>query len=431
MQGGGPRESSIIQVVGKTQVSDLLRSAMRPKRRSWVVCGLLVAVVAAGAQSARAAAVQFTLSGTAGIEHNTNARQRPDADSPSSGDRSDAAARLGVNLGLHLGGEGPLQATVRAGLLDADFNHFDTLNHRDHDVGAMVVWRPIELFDLNVDTSQTREPVNISDTGGVETTQQTVRRATGTLNLRPTPQWELGVSPIWSRTRTPLETAGDFELREDGGQLSIAFIGAGRWIPSISASRLEGRNYNIENGTRYRDRIIEGTLGIQATEASSFRLAIGQTRRSTSLVDSATDPQALAIEGSDSAITGSLDLFRRLTAKTSLNLTAYRRVQQYDAGINTAVSTGVVAGVAWAPTQKISVTLDGGFNWESIDDMQAGSLLVQRKDFVRVFAAGVTYAPMRRLSLRSYVSRNIRTSNVQSFRFNNTIVGLELTASVD
>jgi hypothetical protein len=384
------------------------------------------------------AAIDVSASATVGAEYNSNAFELSEAEAPpveSGGNahRSDVSRRLSVNFGVGLIGstDGPIRVQLDANLIDAGFDRFDTISRRDHDVGVTLEWKPIQQpFDVSLKASHSRTPIQLADVVGEQATQQTALRTQGTLGLRPTPRWQVGLTPAWSEVRTPLPDAQDFKFRETSGSVSLGFLGAGRLVPGVAVTESQGRNSGIDNATRYRQRSVQATFNYAATAASTFALSLGHTRRTTRFREPSEDPADLGNEDSDSAFTGALTFHRQLSVKTGLNISAYRYFQQYDAGVNTTLGTGIGTGVTWAATAKVSATLDAGLNWATIDDVQVGDTFVQRKDLTRSYSLGVSYTLMRRVSLRSYIARSVRTSDVSSAQFNNTLAGLELTATI-
>jgi hypothetical protein len=398
---------------------------------------LFAAACAAGTGPAMAGVnVGVSVGATVGVDYNSNAYNLSSTEeAPGSGgstDRDDFSRRASVdfrfNVGLDGTNDGPVRLQVRAGLVDASFDHFEAISHRDHDVGAILDWRPSRVFDISLETSHSSNPVEIADVGGSENSQQKEFQNRATLRVRPTPQWQIALTPGWKKSTTDLPDAPDFKLREDSGKVALDFLGAGRLVPGVAVSQAKGRYSGIEDPTRYRDRTVQATLNYTATAASTFTFAAGRTQRNTRLIEPSSDPAALAREGGDSAFTGALNFHRQLTVKTGINIAAYRYFQNYDAGVNTSVGTGISTGVTWAATAKISTSLDGGLSWSNIDDIEVEDTLVQRKDLERRLSLGVTYAFTQRFSLRGHFTRSVRTSDVDSAEYRSTAAGVDLTA---
>jgi hypothetical protein len=292
-------------------------------------------------------------------------------------------------------------------------------------------WKPSRVFDVSMSGSQNRLPLGLADVGGDQAVQQQSRQAQGTLRLRPTPSWQLSLTPGWTETKTPLRDAEDFRLRQTTGTASIDFIGAGRLIPGMSVSQSRGRYSGVEDPTRYRDETVQGTLNYQATGFSAFSFAAGRTRRTTHLINPSDDPIALAREGTDGAFTGSASYNRKLSPKTTINLSAFRSFQQYEAGVNTTIGTGYNVGASWAATAKSSLNLNVTYVWSTIDDLPVPGGVVQRKDLVRSYSLSTTYRVTRLVSASAHVTRQIRRSEFWLDQFNGTIVGFDLIASFE
>lgn len=395
---------------------------------------LLAAACAAGAHSA-IAAVDMSANVTVGGQYDTNARQLASIESPPPTEgsiaRDDASTYVTASVNAAAGGEGPLRANVQASYTHSESMRLETLDHDDYSFTAGVDWRPSQVFDVSLLATQDRLPLGLADVGGNEAAPQTTQRYQGTLRLRPTPRWQLSLTPGWNETKTSLPAADDFLLRESSAIASIEFLGAGRLVPGVSATRVEGKYSGVVNPTRYIQQTVHGTVGYRLTEVTAFSLEAGQTWRSTHLREPTSDPGAIANEGSNSAFTGSLSVFRQLTAKTSVNLNVFRNFQLYDAGVNLSIGTGFRAGVNWAATSKVSVALDATHTWSTIDNVEFGGVPIKRKDLVRTYSFGVNYRATRAVSLSTGLTRNVRRSEVWSDQYNSTIANVALSVRFD
>jgi hypothetical protein len=395
---------------------------------------LLAAACAASVPSAMAA-VDMSANVTVGGQYDTNARQLASIESPPPSEgsiaRDDASTYVTASVNATVGGEGPLRAGLGVSYTHSESMRLETLDHDDYSVSAGVDWRPSQVFDMSLLATQDRLPLGLADVGGNESAPQTTQRYQGVLRLRPTPRWQLSLTPGWNETRTRLPEADDFLLRETGAIASVEFLGAGRLVPGISAARLEGKYSGVVNPTRYTQQVVHGTLGYRLTEVTAFSLEAGQTWRDTHLREPSTDPGALANEGSNSAFTGSLSAFRQLTAKTSVNLNVFRNFQLYEGGVNLSIGTGFRAGVNWAATAKVGVTLDATHTWSTIDNVEFGGVPIKRKDLVRTYSFGVNYRATRAVSFSTSLTRNVRRSEVWSDQYNSTIANVALSVRFD
>lgn len=392
----------------------------------------------AGAVSGGSAVAGMDLSAgaTVGIEHNTNVFDlsgREDAAlSGSSDKRSDTANRLTAMVGAKTDDQGPLQADLRAQYSKIDSFHFDSQDRSEYTFTGNLDWKPGTLFDVSLRGSRTRQPLSLADVGGSQATLQTSSEVQGTLRVRPVPSWQIGLTPGWRETRTPLPGAQDFKLRENSGTVALDFLGAGRVVPGISASRAKGVNSAIANPTRYEIESVQGTLNYKATGFSNFSLAAGHTRRQTRLIFPSSDPLALANDRDDSGFTTTIAYQRQLSVKTNLNIAVFREFQQFDVGVNPTVDTGFRGGVSWAPTPKLVFALNTEHRWSTIEGLRVGGSVGQRKDLLRSFGIDAGYLASQRFSLRTYANRRLRNSD-RSYndQFNGWLGGVELTFKVD
>jgi hypothetical protein len=422
-------------MMGATGVTNsILRSRALPTGRS--APAILFAATCIVWIGPAKAAVDLSAGATVGIEHNTNPIQLSNGEAPpfaasGNADRDDTSRQLTANLAAVAGGAGPIQLQLQASFSHVENDRLDTMNHSEYSVGGNLDWKSSQVFDVSLQASQNRAPVGLADVGGEKVTQLTAGQAQGTLRLRPVPSWQISLSPGWNRLELPLPDAPDFQLRATTGSASLDFLGAGLLIPGLSVNESRGTYSGIDNATRYRQRTVQGTLNYQATGLSTFTLAAGHTQRTTHLRIPSSDPVALANEGRNSAFTGRVSYKRQLSVKTGINVSAYRDFQQYDGGVNTTVGTGFNVGVTWVPTVKLSVALDSSFVWSTINGLRIAETVGQRKDLVRSHSLSVDYLAARRVSLRTYVVRIMRTSGDSADQFNGTTVGMQLTARVD
>lgn len=395
---------------------------------------ILLALVGAAA-APPVVAVDFAGSVAVGGQYNTNARQLASFESPLAEDgstaRDDIAMYASANMSASTDGQGPLNAEVQAAYTHSKSTEQESLSRDDYNFSASVDWRPGQLYDVSLRTTLSRLPLDLADIGGDSSVSQTARGAQGTLRLRPTPYWQLSLTPGWSETRTPQENGPSRRLRETSGAASIEFLGAGRLVPGVGASQSENHYSGVVDATEYKQKAIYGTLGYSFTEVTAFSLSAGKTWRTTTLRTSSTDPAATANEGKETAFTGSLSFDRRLTAKTSMNFSVFRGFQVYDAGVNTSVGTGFRAGVTWAATAKISSTLSTAHTWSTIENVPIDGVPVQRKDLERSVSLSTTYLATRLVSVGANVTRNIRNSQIGSDQYNSTIASLFVSVNFD
>lgn len=375
------------------------------------------------------AAVDLSGGVSVGLDYNTNAYERSTREGPIVDDTSTI---MTARVGAKTRGEGPLRAQLQGQYTLVDSFHIDPMDRGQHAFDGSVEWSPIRLFDISVAALHSRLPFSLADGGGERAILQTTSQAQATLRLRPTPRWQIGFTPVWNETKTPLLYAPGFMLRQNSGSVSLDFLGATRLVPGILVTQAKGVNSGIVNATRYKTDTVQGTLNYRVTDITNFSLSLGHSRNTTSLLTPSNSPGALASEGTRSGFSGTLSIQRQLSIKTGMNIRAYRTYQQYDAGVNPAVSTGVGGGLTWAATQRLSVGLDSQYTWTTIEGLQLGGIIGKRKDLLRTYTMSVGYIATRRFSLGIYAARRVRNSgNSFSDQYNGYNGGFTLTVAVD
>jgi hypothetical protein len=401
------------------------------------IAAIVVAMGCIWANSPANAAVDFSAGASYGIQHDTNALALASFESaqpPSTGgnaSKSDTSRQISANLSA-AAGIGSLSTGLTGSATRSEYDRYDAQSRTDYNLSGTLGWAPIRAFDMSLQASQSRTPVTQADVGGDRTVLQTSTQAQVTFRLRPTPRWQLGLTPpAWREEKTPLQTAKDFQLRERTYGATLDFLGAGKLIPGLAATESRSKNSNIANATRYRQQNFQGTLSYSATGYSKFAFGAGYSRRTTHLVEPSTDPAALELEGRQGAFTGNISYFRQLSPKTSATVSAFRSVQQYAAGVNTSLVTGFSGGINWAPTRKISTSFDTSFVWASVDALPVAGTTVQRKDLARSFAFTISYLATRHFGMRASIARRMRNSTVWADQYNGETFGLDITARID
>jgi hypothetical protein len=396
---------------------------------------LLLALLGVAAIPSAMAAVDLSGGVSVGGEYNTNATQLAEFESPAAGDgstaRDDIALYASASVLARTTGQGPLNAEVQAAYTHSESLRQESLSRDDYTFSVSVNWRPSQLYDVTLRGTQNRLPLGLADIGGQSSVAQTSSGVQGTVRVRPTPRWQLSLTPGWTETKTPREDTQTLRLRETSYGASIEFLGAGRLVPGIGASQSQNVYSGVEDATRYKQRAVYGSLGYRFTDVTAFALTAGQTTRTTTLRSTSTDPSAAANAGDESAFTGSLSFNRRLTAKTSVDVSVFRGFQVYDAGVNTSIGTGFRTGVNWAATRKISASLSAAHIWSTIENVPVDGVPIQRKDLERSYSLGTRYLATRLTSISANVTRNIRNSQVGSDQYNSTVASLSLSVSFD
>jgi hypothetical protein len=397
---------------------------------------MFTGLVCALGTSMSLAAVDLSATATVGAEYNSNPIElsKGEADDFKPGGLSeldDVSSVVTAAVSAKTGANGPLRTQLQAMYSHNESRRFNKLGHSDYGLDLNVDWQPGRVFDASLVAGQIRSPIRQADVGSTETAQKTTQNARMTMRLRPTPEWQLSLTPAWNHIELPLTDAPDFRSRETIGSVGIGYLGVGRVVPGIAYDESRTRNSGIGGATRYRQHTVSGTLNFQTPGFSTFSLWLGRSSRVTHLVTPTDDPGALANAGHESAFTGRLTYQRTLSVKTAINLSLFRELQQYEAGVNTTKNTGFTTGITWLPTSRLSLTLDTTYVYSIINDLQVTGSIIKRDDLTRSGSLGVSYRATRLVSVRTYVTHRLRNSTFRASEFSGTIAGLELSAKLD
>jgi hypothetical protein len=408
----------------------------RPLRLSRPFSAILSTLAIAFIAPSAMAAVDFSAGASVGATYDSNARQLASSEAPpvvdgETADRDDISLNASANVAGRIGDQGPLSARFQLSYGHSESLQQDTLSSDNYSFGVGVDWKPSRVFDASIEASQDRLPLGLADFTNTESIPQTTTNVSGALRLRPLVRWQLSLLPGWSESKTRLDGAEDFVLRTETAGVAIDYLGGGRIVPGVGASRSVSTYSGIENATRYEQESVFGSLNYRFTDVTSLAVTAGYTWRDTELREPTTDPAIAAIEGKDSAFTGSLSLNRRLTAKTSINFSVFRGFQVYDGGVNTTVGTGFTAGVSWAATARISTSLTVAHTWSTIDNISVGGTRMERDDLVRTYSLGASYRVTRLVSANANVSRYVRNSELASDQYSGMTAGLSLSVQFD
>jgi hypothetical protein len=398
---------------------------------------LALAIVCALAGSRGAwALTDFSPYATAGIQHNSNVFARSAANPPFA---QAGNTRLDDTIFNYLGGadldiaweRDRLRLNAEAG--HYNFEHFTQLNHTEYKGSADFDWHLGPVVDGSLVYKQTRIMSPLQDTLSDQLELQTERTGTATVRILITPKWRFDVAPTWHELKTPLPQFPGFGLRETGGAAALNYLGINKLTAGFRGEYTAGSYAHIIGATNYHQTTEGLTASYALTGFSSFDGQLGYTQRSSSLANPAdallVGPGGGGFAGRTTALTGALGLTRKLSVKTSVEVRVFRRVESYTAGANSEIGTGGEAGIDWSPDVKFTFNLNYRQETQSIQ----GALVndggvVNRVDHLKTIEFYTKYHVTDWLTLRPYVTRDTRNSNVANVSYNATIVGADLTA---
>jgi hypothetical protein len=121
-----------------------------------------------------------------------------------------------------------------------------------------------------------------------------------------------------------------------------------------------------------------------------------------------------------------------LTGKTSVYVQFQRLINSYVTAGSSEIDVGGLVGAYWQATPKLGVAVNyshvrSNFEGETL----VNALTLGRKDNSSFSTIEVKYQPLRWLTVRPYIKRQVRESSLEQFTYNDTMVGIELLAKRD
>ena len=219
----------------------------------------------------------------------------------------------------------------------------------------------------------------------------------------------------------PIAQSPDFRLQEGLEGIGIKYVGIANLAYGIEATHIDGNYLGVSDASDYKQNTGQFAMKYTLKEVTRLNAAIGYTER--------------AIQGTSTSISGVTGLVgyeRQLTGKTSVNLLFQRAINSYYTAGSSEIDTGGTAGVAWQATPKLGLALSyqrvrSTFEGETLAD----ALTLGRKDNSSYSSFELRYRPFRWFSIRPYIRRQVRTSNIQQFTYNDTSIGIEMLARRD
>jgi hypothetical protein len=399
-----------------------------------VACAALACILGPAARSA----THFEPFATVSFTHNSNVFSRPNDEPPFAVDGNTA---LGDSIRTYLVGAtadfdwGLNRLLLSAAGSHIDYNRFTVLNHNESSFAGTFDWYPNPIIDGDLMYSQKRSMSPLADSLAETLEVQTEKIGSGTMRIHVTPRWRLDLEPTWHQLQSPLQSFPDFGYRESGGAVSINYVGIKKLVAGLQERYVTGSYHGIVNATKYHQETTELTAHYAVSGFSSFDGEVGYTRRTSSLVNPEGSLGAGAglgeFLGAISSYTGSLGFHRQLSVKTGVTLRIFRSVDSYVAGANSQLSSGAEANLKWEPDIRFSVSLRYRIVTQSIEGALAISNFQVRTDHDHVAGLDIEYRALRWLTLRPYVQREVRSSNIHEASYNSSIVGIDLTARLN
>ena len=399
---------------------------------------LVLAAQAVFAAEPDATPIGFSPFATLGYQYDTNVFMRPSGSVLFVGQGSTGLSDSIVSYQggfSETAGAGPQHLSLEADATRDQYDRFSYLNHFDYNFGGLLDWRLGPVVDGTATYRQSRFMADFFNTFSTALLVDTAKNGSVTVRVLITPEWRLDLTPGMQELDTPLVAYPDFRTFDKIGIAGLNYLGFGKLTAGLQFTYDDGRYEGIAAATRYQQREADLTANYKVSGLSTFVASAGYTRRSSEPNPADAVPVSggggligYGSLGETSSATGSVSYNRKLTGKTSVSLTLFRRVDSYSAGANPEVGTGGSVGASWNADPKIIVNLNYGLTREQV---QGGLVVVNAPNLSQRQQNAqfeVRYKLLTWLTVRPYVSWTRQTSTFTLANYSATIVGIDVTA---
>jgi hypothetical protein len=308
-----------------------------------------------------------------------------------------------------------LQATAEVRRID--YRDFSFLGHTEALLNGTFRWAVTSLVDGSAEYRHERRMVPFDELPATvrEILLETEDIGGASLNVQTLDGWRLESRGSLRNLSAPRPGFPELNLREDSIHEALRRT-FGSLALGLDAEYLSGSYTGAgELGTpRYTQTSVLLAAERKVAGLSTFQSAVGYTYRAQSQVG-----------GNVSAVTGTLGYQRDLSSKTSVGVLLTRAINSYVTAAGSEIDTGLSLNANWQATSKIRVTpaytlMHSDFPRLTLDSGPG------RHDRYQVVALDIRYQALSWLLLRTYGRYDLRSSNVPTFGFNASAIGLEL-----
>ena len=373
-----------------------------------------------------AAAVEFVPYGSAQYQHYSNLFEVSGKDEAEAqqGDRQldDTAwqGKAGVEANLR-SGEDRQQLQMIAEGRRLLYSHYSDIDHNEYTLSGKLDWKLGAHTDGNLSFRQDRSLASFANLDTSELTLQTERRAQALAGYDVTPRWRGELGGELTDSKLPLPDDPDFRLKEGAGSVAIKYRSNANVTAGLLNEFRDGRyEGSPERRSDYTEFTSQATVDYAVSGLSRLTAKVGGTRRSQDTAQGS---------GTTSGFTGDLGYLRTISAKTSVDLGVFRRIESFVAGASALVSTGFNLGANWSPTP--SMTVSSRYEYVNSDFGTSGNEDQGRKDHYQTANLELRYLALHWLTLRPFLTYRDRSSSFDSESFDNLMIGAELGVRFD
>ncbi|MCC2656749.1 MAG: hypothetical protein K0Q76_1857 [Panacagrimonas sp.] len=371
------------------------------------------------------AILEFTPYVSAQGEYDDNVFRDRDGDEAEAerGDRQRDDTRMRYQAGF--------KSTYTAGLqklkLDAsgskfEYDHFNQLDHKEHDVLGSLDWQIGSLLKGTLEGRDRRELQGFETITQNDDDRSMRDQTDGSLvvKLRVFNDWEIRPRGRVARARYSLDTTRNQDLDEDEGAIALSYMGRSSLSVGVEAVTTQGEFIRRDPG----DGIIE------EYDQQTYQLVGSWTPSPVASMDFSLGASDRNNKGQnvddDEELVGSLLLKRGISEKTTLYGGVSRGIYSAQKeGESSVVATSVNLGAYWAATPYLTLSSYAYYALEDFQDSVIGGDDDNREDKVLSMQVALIWAPRPWINITPNLAFADRTSDVDDQEYDAFQAGLE------
>jgi hypothetical protein len=315
------------------------------------------------------------------------------------------------------------QLYASANTRQLDYQQLPQLNHNEYNIDAGLLWALGGSLDGKLDVTRSHTMVPFLDLVGPANALSLLTDQTETFkfDLRLDPEWKLEGVADTSKETQPTPGAANQELTQSSGTASIDYQGFGPVTSGLTGGYLTGTYAG--SGSAFNSSFRQFTAGFLANYKLSRTAFDGQVTYTRRTSDGT---------GSDnlSGLTGLLDFKDQLTPKTSLTLKIERDINTYYLNLGSEIDSSAGLAVNWQATYRTAISLGYTFTYRAFPGQVQGSRNAYPVQYEQNATLGISYRPVRWLTINPYANILTRRSNTLGLDFSSDVYGISLTATV-
>jgi len=323
---------------------------------------------------------------------------------------------VGVTVNLRLSRQLVALATS---VSESTYNRFQNLNNTGKANSLRWSWRLGNDVYGELSTSKSEAVAGFNETRNTSKNLRTSSRQLASINWNLLPDWTLSASREHVNLENALETSNIYDREDDVYESGIHYrnqLGTELGLSYRVADSM------YPNRTGFAQSVFGNESSQKNIIVNAAWLPSGKTRISTSVSHVSLDRKD-STERNFNGFSQRWNLDESLTAKTSVNLTAYQEVSPVDDVLSTYVnSKGWGINPTWNATSKIMVRSNIGYEQRTYLGSAGISLNnLERYDESKRISLSLIYTPTLKSLVQLHYQGERRTSNSDDvgYQFNN------------